>query len=169
MKIPKGMTKEEVIEKINLVTKRISPRYTFSGYDIEDIKQEAFIICYNALERYNPEVGPLENFLSINLSNRLKNFIRDNYYRKDDEEKKKIMNPSVLNYDHVDEDEQLKKQLYIKEIFEIIDEKLPSQYRADYLKIFAGVSINKKRKLEIMQKIYSILEESGYDETWQDF
>lgn len=169
MKIPKGMSREEVIDKINLVTKRISPRYTFSGYELDDIKQEAFIICYNALERYDPKVGPLENFLSINLSNRLKNFIRDNHYRKDDEEKKKIMNPSPLTYDHIDENEQSQKDLYLKEISHIVDENLPSQYRSDYLKILAGMPVNKKRKLEVMEKIYNILKESGYDETWQDF
>ena len=96
MKIPKGLSEEETIDKINLVVQRISPRYTFASYDVDDIKQEAFIICYNALERYDPKVGPLENFLSINLSNRLKNFIRDNHYKKDDEQKKKIMSPSPL-------------------------------------------------------------------------
>lgn len=163
MKIPEGMSKEEVIDKINLVTKRISPRYTFSGYDLDDIKQEAFIICYNALERYNPNIGPLENFLSINLSNRLKNFIRDNHYRNDDD-KKKVMNPSSLIYDYIDENEHSQRDIYLKEISHIIDEKLPTHYRSDYLKILAGISVNKKRKLEVMEKIYEILKENGYDE-----
>ena len=60
MKIPKGLSEEETIDKINLVVQRISPRYTFASYDVDDIKQEAFIICYNALERYDPKVGPLK-------------------------------------------------------------------------------------------------------------
>lgn len=169
MKIPKGFSKEEVDKKINLVINRISPRYTFHGYELDDIKQEAFIICYNALERYDPKVGPLENFLSINLSNRLKNFIRDNHYRNSNEEKKRIMTPIQLSYDHIDKNENTQKNLYLKEISDIVDKKLPSHYRSDYLKILAGVALNKKRKLEIMEKIYEILKESGYDETWQDF
>ena len=49
MKIPKGMTEEEVVRQINKVCDRISPRYTFYGYTIEDIKQESFIICMEAL------------------------------------------------------------------------------------------------------------------------
>lgn len=168
MKIPKGLKEQEVLDKINLVVDRISPRYTFSGYDLDDIKQEAFIICYNALERYNPKVGLLENFLSINLSNRLKNFIRDNHYRKDDEQKKKIMSPSPLTYDHIDNNESLDKTIFLKEISSIIDEHLPTNFRSDYLKIMSGITVNKKRKLEVMECIYDILKEHGYDETWQD-
>ena len=78
MKIPKNMTKDEVIDKIKIVVDRIAPRYTFHGYDIDDMKQEAFIICIDALDRYDQK-RPLENFLAVNLSNRLKNFVRDNY------------------------------------------------------------------------------------------
>ena len=74
MNIPKNMTREEVLDKINLVVNRISPKYTFHGYDLDDIKQEAFMICMDALNRYDQK-RPLENFLSVNLSNRLKNFI----------------------------------------------------------------------------------------------
>lgn len=160
---------QETIDKITLVVDRISPKYTFSGYELDDIKQEAFIICYNALERYDPKVGPLENFLSINLSNRLKNFIRDNYYRKDDEQKKKIMAPSPLTYDYIDPSDPLEKKILLKEISSIIDEHLPTHYRADYLKLLSGITLNKKRKLEVMECVYDILKEHGYDETWQDF
>ena len=51
MNIPKNMTKEEVLDKIKLVVDRISPKYTFHGYDVDDIKQEAFMICMDALDR----------------------------------------------------------------------------------------------------------------------
>ena len=168
MKIPKGLSEKDTIDKINLVVQRISPRYTFASYDVDDIKQEAFIICYNALERYDPKVGPLENFLSINLSNRLKNFIRDNHYKKDDEQKKKIMSPSPLAYDHIDSSDPMDKVIFLKEISSIIDKELPSHLRSDYLRIMSGISINKKRRLEIMETVYKILTENGYDETWQD-
>jgi DNA-directed RNA polymerase specialized sigma24 family protein len=88
MNLPENMTKQEVLEKIHLVVNRIAPKYTFHGYDVEDIKQEAFIICMDALNRYDQK-RPLENFLSVNLSNRLKNFVRDNYVVGQDEAKKK--------------------------------------------------------------------------------
>ena len=74
MKIPKNMSEEETLEKINLVVDRIAPKYSFSGYDVNDIKQEAFIICLDALNRYDQK-RPLENFLAVNLSNRLKTLL----------------------------------------------------------------------------------------------
>tara|TARA_A100001201_G_scaffold22934_1_gene25855 strand:+ start:2044 stop:2553 length:510 start_codon:yes stop_codon:yes gene_type:complete len=165
---PPDMTEQQVLEKIQLVVDRISPRYVFSGYDIDDIKQEAFIICVKALERYNYKVGPLENFLSINLSNRLKNFIRDNYYKKGDDDKKKVMNPSPLSYDYIDESVPIERKILLKEISSIVDDSLPSELRCDYLKLMGGNSIPKKRKLEIMEAVYEILKEHGYDETWKD-
>ena len=50
MKIPKGMTEDQVVNQINKVCDRIAPRYTFYGYTVDDIKQEAFIICMEALQ-----------------------------------------------------------------------------------------------------------------------
>ena len=79
MKIPSNMTEEEVISVIQRVCERSAPRYTFYGYEVKDIIQEANIICIEALERYD-EKRPLENFLASNLSNRLKNFVRDNHF-----------------------------------------------------------------------------------------
>ena len=49
MKIPKGMTEQEVIDQIEVVCNRIAAKYTFYGYTADDIKQEAFIICMEAL------------------------------------------------------------------------------------------------------------------------
>ena len=40
-----------------------------------------------ALNRYD-EARPLENFLSVNLSNRLKNFVRDNHFVGDEKRRK---------------------------------------------------------------------------------
>ena len=75
MHIPSNMTEQEVVDTITLVVDRISPRYTFHGYQLDDIKQEAFILCMDALPRMT--ISCLENFLSVHLSNRLKNFVRD--------------------------------------------------------------------------------------------
>ena len=62
MNIPDGMTEQEVVDQIEKVCNRIAPRYTFYGYALDDIKQEAFIICMEALNRYDNS-RPLENFL----------------------------------------------------------------------------------------------------------
>ncbi len=162
MKIPKHMTEQQVVDQINIVVNRISARYTFHGYEVEDIKQEAFIICMDALERYDPS-RPLENFLSVHLSNRLKNFVRDNFYTKDEEEKKKILKPSSLSYEdyvpHEDkvEDDKIDAQALQK----TIDMKLPAEYRADYLKIINDVYVPKKRREEIISIIKELIDEEG--------
>lgn len=164
MNTPKGMTETQVIEKINIVINRIAPKYTFSGYEIEDIKQEAFMICMDALTRYDTN-RPLENFLSVHLSNRLKNFVRDNYFTNSDQEKKKVLAPKQLSYDDNIIDREVDQDLIIdnKEVQIIIDKFLPFDYRSDYLKFLNDVSIPKKKKTQLFVVIKNILEENGYD------
>lgn len=164
MKIPDGMNSDDIINQINIVINRIAPKYAFSGYEIDDMKQEAFIICMDALDRYDCK-RPLENFLSVHLSNRLKNFVRDNHFSKDDEDKKKVMAPKQLSYDDNVVDKDLDQDLNIdtKEIRKIIDKFLPFDFRSDYLKLSSDVYIPKKRKTTLINKIKEILKENGYE------
>lgn len=163
MKIPKHMTQEQVIKQIEIVVNRIAPKYTFSTYDVDDIKQEAFIICMDALERYDQK-RPLENFLSVHLSNRLKNFIRDNYYTKDEEEKKRVMRPKYLSgEDVIQYDNTVDSKTDAKTIKNIVDKYLPAQYRADYLKIINEVYVPKKRREEILAIIKEIVESYSHE------
>ena len=37
MKIPSNMTEQQVVDQINIVVNRISSRYTFYGYDVDDM------------------------------------------------------------------------------------------------------------------------------------
>ena len=161
MKTPKNMSKKDVLDKIELVINRIAPKYTFPGYEIDDIKQESFLICVDALNRYDQN-RPLENFLSVNLSNRLKNFIRDNNFTKSDEEKRKVMLPVQLSNECSIEDNCALTSLETKEAIHIIDTKLPVEYRSDYLKILNNVHVSKKRREEVSQVIKQLLEDNGY-------
>ena len=81
MKIPKGMTEKEVTETINKVADRYAYKFQFGFYTPDDIRQEAFIIAMEAMDRYD-ESRPLENFLAVHVKNRLNNFKRDKYYRQ---------------------------------------------------------------------------------------
>jgi RNA polymerase sigma factor (sigma-70 family) len=156
------MTEQQVVDQINIVVNRISSRYTFHGYEVEDIKQEAFIICMDAMDRYDPS-RPLENFLSVHLSNRLKNFVRDNFYTKDEEEKKKILKPSSLSYeDYAPHQEQVEDdKIDAQALQKTIDMRLPAEYRSDYLKIINDVYVPKKRREEIIEIIKELLDEEG--------
>ena len=165
MIIPKGMTKEEVLSTIELIVGRIAPRYTFNGYEVDDIKQESFIICMDALNRYDGR-RPLENFLSVHLSNRLKNFIRDNYFLTSDSEKSKVLNPAQLSYeDNLEGDiDDADQRLDTQDLKGTIDRNLPVEYRSDYLKMINNVHVQKKRKEEIMLVIKNILKDTGYED-----
>lgn len=164
MKIPSGMTREETIERINTVINRIAPKYTFKDYEVDDIRQEAFIICMDGLNRYD-ESRPLENFLSVHLSNRLKNFIRDNHFLKDDQERKKVLAPKYLtSEDEISKEETtIDKNIDIKNAKKLIDKFLPCELRSDYLKILNEVYVPKKRKILVFSAIKDILEEHGYE------
>jgi len=160
MKVPSNISEEKLLETINLIIERIAPKYTFSGYTLDDIKQESFIICMDALDRYD-ETRPLENFLSVHLSNRLKNFIRDNHYVKDNDHKKKVKSPYFITDDSfINEKFDLEEHIINKEIFEIIDANLPAQYREDYLKMLNNITINKTRRDKIISIIRELLNDA---------
>lgn len=162
MKIPSNMSESQLMKSIETVVNRIAPKYTFSGYEVDDIKQESFLICIDALERYD-ENRPLENFLSVHLSNRLKNFVRDNYYvSSTDEDKKKVLTPKSINNDDIIKIYEEIDSLEVEELNKLVDKYLPSQYRSDYLKMLNNVYVNKIRREEILQNILNILKENGY-------
>lgn len=156
------MSESQLMKSIETVVNRIAPKYTFSGYEVDDIKQESFLICIDALERYD-ENRPLENFLSVHLSNRLKNFVRDNYYvSSTDEDKKKVLTPKSINNDDIIKIYEEIDSLEVEELNKLVDKHLPSQYRSDYLKMLNNVYVNKIRREEILQNILNILKENGY-------
>lgn len=165
MHVPSNMTEKQVIEEINIVVNRIAHKYTFHGYEIQDIKQESFIICMEALPRYDEE-RPLENFLSVHLSNRLKNFVRDNYFIKDEEEKRRVVMPGQLSNEAqiIGDATEVPHKLDYEAMVRILDIKLPALYREDYLKIISDVYVPKKRKEEVLDFIYEVLEEHGHAE-----
>jgi DNA-directed RNA polymerase specialized sigma subunit len=169
MKIPQNMTEQEVLSVINKVVDKTSGKYTFYGYTIDDIKQESYIICIEALERYD-ENRPLENFLSVNLSNRLKNFIRDNHFMANsDPQRVRVIQPAQLEFEDtlldngekfaVDETEHDYNYLV-----ENIDRFLPADMRMDYLKLINDVYMPRARRIEITEKIVEIMEDCGYEE-----
>ena len=164
MEIPSGMSEDEVKSTILKVAKKLAPKYVFASYSVEDIEQEAFIIALEALGRYDTD-KPLENFLYTHVNNRLKNFKRDNYYRQDhgtaqriQGRKKNLLEPvdidclySVSTEDHVVTD------AHIREITELIDKKLPSHLRRDYLKLRNNSPLPKSRKANVIRVIEEII------------
>ena len=167
MKIPSNTTEQQLLQTIEKVISKTAPRYTFYGYTVDDIKQESFIICIEALDRYD-EARPLENFLSANLSNRLKNFVRDNHFvSSTDKERIKILQPAQLDYEEaiIEEDnvEEIHEHIDQEYFNYLIDIHLPASMRMEYLKILNGAYVNKQRKTEIINYIKYILTENEYE------
>jgi DNA-directed RNA polymerase specialized sigma24 family protein len=168
MKIPANMTEDEVIATITRIANRLAPRYVFASYDAEDIFQEAFMMGMAGLESYD-ESRPLSNFLFTHISNRLKNFKRDNYFRLDigtghqiQTQKKNLLEALDISSLHsVCEADQTPQAVAAREILKIIDERLPHQWRKDYLKLKAGAKLPKGRKTLILTIIKELFNEEG--------
>jgi DNA-directed RNA polymerase specialized sigma24 family protein len=180
MRVPKGMTESEVLEVINKICERYAYKFQFGYFEPDDIRQEAFIIALDALERYE-EGRPLENFLAVHVKNRLNNFKRDKYYRqnkkKDDDRqaqlnnsKKFLMEPLDIsnirdeNERNMRDDNDFVELIANSELLSIIDEKLDVTYRSDYLRMRDGAYVPKPRREEITQEINKILGETGFEE-----
>ena len=189
MKIPDGMTEQEVIDLIRKVSKRLAPKYTFAHFDRDDIAQEAFMIGMDGLERYNSDY-PLENFLYTHIGNRLKDFKRNNYIRLEECElcggtdpncrkcyeiqkkqtgKKNVMQPiSIGEITDKQEhnmwcQEDFVGELELEEALTTIDQKLEMSMRADYLRLRDGVMVPKQKREKVEAEVLTILEDAGYD------
>ena len=173
MKIPKGMTEQEVVDTINKVVNRYAHRFRFGYYDADDIKQEAFIIAMEALDRYDND-RPLENFLAVHVKNRLSNFKRDKFFRRPKDPdaqthgkndiKKFLMEP--LNIENIRDENEVNmstnddfvEAIDVAELFLLIDQHLPITLRADYLRMMHGVYVPKPRREQIHQEIINIFQ-----------
>lgn len=179
MKIPKGMTESEVLEVVNRICDRYAYKFKFGYFEPDDIRQEAFIIAIDALERYD-ESRPLENFLAVHVKNRLNNFKRDRYYRqhkKLDENIDQLNNSKKFLMDTLDIsnirdekegnmrlDDDFIEKIANEELLEIIDEHLDVSFRSDYLRVKDGTYVPKPRREQIMEEITEILKDHGYEE-----
>lgn len=156
-------TPEQIIYHLALT---IAPKYIFAHYTREDLIQEAYIMGMDAYTRYDG-IRPLENFIARHISNRLKTFKRDKYFRPDAGSAEtlqlikkalacpgnieKIQKTYLVDYaDIVGVDEQKEK----------LNITIPPSYRRDYLRLLAGVRISPIRKAEIIN-IIRILEKGG--------
>ena len=68
---------------INKIAKSRKQKHKFAYFSPEDIYQEIWILCLDALSRYKPECGEIEHYLNSHVTNRLKNLKRDKYFRPD--------------------------------------------------------------------------------------
>ena len=164
MKIPQNMTEEQVVSTISLISSRLASKYTFPNFEEDDIQQEAFIIGMEALDRYDG-VRPLENFLSVHIKNRLKNFKRDNYYRQDEGKAEEIQQGKKKLLDAASLDDmkafifhkEVSADLEERELLEYIDIHIPANMRSDYLRFKNDQTLTKTKKSHLLTCLREIL------------
>ena len=146
MKIPQGMTKDQVVKIITTICARFKYKYNIGIFDADDVEQESFIICCEALERYDG-VRPLENFLSFNLRNRLLNFIRNT----------KLKDVDMVTIPEDFDVEQENKYRMITDIDNLMDDCLDPESRQDWLRLKDGVKVPTVRANKLKSKIRDLV------------
>ena len=155
---------QEIILK---VIDRIAPRYTFSYYELDDIKQESFIICLEAVEKYDNS-RPFENFISKHLSNRLKTLIRDKYSRSNiesekheklNQSKKNLMDLKSVDGSYKIYEDDIIERMSTSEAIQTLMRELPPSMRNNFYRLANGVSIQSSKKQALFDKIKEILGE----------
>lgn len=149
MKIPQGKTKEEVLEVIQYLCSKFKHKYVIDIYEQDDMEQEAFLICLEALERYDG-VRPLENFLAFNLKNRLLNLVR----------KIKTNTLTMVSMpDTLDVEEEERVRLIVQ-IDTLMDQNLDPDTRQDWLRLKDGVKVSTVRTNQLKNRILQLNRES---------
>ena len=157
---------EEVLATIMKVVSLQAGKYKILGYEREDIEQEGFIICASALPAWDGD-RPLENFLAVHLSYRLKSLVRDKLKLQGRfaEVTKKVLTAVDIDSVNWDTERSLTSKddvcsaVELRDIEATIDKYLPISLRKDYLKMKAGIKINRGRVKKIREFIEALLEE----------
>jgi RNA polymerase sigma factor (sigma-70 family) len=156
---------QEIILK---VIDRIAPKYTFSYYELDDIKQESFIICLEAVEKYDNS-RPFENFISKHLSNRLKTLIRDKYSRSNiesekheklNQSKKNLMDLKSVDGSYKIYEDDIIERMSTSEAIQTLMRELPPSMRNNFYRLANGVSIQSSKKQALFEKVKEILGEN---------
>lgn len=79
------LDESEALDAIERCVVRLASKFSFGSYEPEDIAQEIRILGLELLRsgRYNPDVGPVGNFLYSHIYKRLCNLKRDKLSRSD--------------------------------------------------------------------------------------
>jgi DNA-directed RNA polymerase specialized sigma24 family protein len=155
----KNQITPEQHKTIDKVCNKVKNKYSFAHFLPEDIYNEAYIMCIDGLTRYDG-TAPLENFLSVHVSNRLKNFVRKHYSQG----KQNLVNAiGFQNVDDTNESNMMYQHddrfFLSKELENYIDEHLPAKLREDYLKFCENRVIIPTRRKLLKETLQSIMEE----------
>lgn len=184
-------TKEE-LKTINRVAKVLSPLFTFSYYDKDDIEQETKLFCLQILDKFNPSKGSLYTFLFISCRTYLMNIRRQQYTKNchpcdkceynnmgctkysnqlECEKCRKTILNNERKYDlanvyptldNISYNIDFEKLIDDAELYNTIDKNIPANIRHNYKKFLDGVSLSYYDKKIVVDTIKQIAIEKGY-------
>lgn len=166
----KSLSEEELLTAINYVVNSLAGGFVFGWYSREDIEQEARCLAFEALPDFDPNFkkkGTLEeklrSFLFIHIRRRLINLKRDKQGRSP--EKHRLVFPLPIDeINDVDErnmhtDDEVIDITELRHFRDRILYELEPEFRDDYHKVLAGVSIPKANKERLLGEIMRIIKE----------
>lgn len=151
-KLPPNISEQEFLDAFLPVMERVKKKYKYGIHDGNDIAQEAYQIAVKACHSYDRRKGPLYNFISVAVTSRVFNFLRDHKKREP-------------RHDYI---EEVSKEFVPvgnmrttnTEFWDTVDENLNPRLRSDYVKMIQGIRIPKSRRDKIIKEIKSIVDEN---------
>lgn len=150
---------ESGMATITSVIDRMAGSYTFGYYEVDDIKQEAFIHAMDAWEKWD-RVRPFQNFLAKHLKHRLLDLIRNKYQRANssNDAKRKLMDPGeFIVSDATYEDDPLEDMIRDEDM-ERIRECVDQHTLNDFYRMANGVTLPPSRKSTVINTIREVID-----------
>ena len=176
MKIPKGMTEEQVLAVIEIVVNSLARNFRFGYFDVDDMKQQGRMYALEGIPKYNPDIGPLENFLRTHIRNRFINLRRNKLTRYQPpctdcpfyDPKQKIRENKCAEFDDKDDCQKYfnwkKRNVAKRSLAQPLDIANISDEREKNMRLLGGVvdSITRKEFLSIIDKNLPISYRADY-------
>lgn len=186
MRIPEGYTEEQVVSAINKCSDILSSQFRFGYYDEDDIRQECFVEAIKLLNKGKFDSSrPLENYLFRHLKRRCLNLWRDKKMRADapcrichtgegcengqfcrkyqiwhkrNSDKSNLLKPMPIQDDEKLVDSIVEAAAQTEEFQRKLDEHLTVEQRALWRKLLDGVTVPKKKRMELYEVIRDIIQ-----------
>lgn len=164
----KAFDDAKLVEIIDYVVNTLIGGFVFGSYTIEDIKQEARCFALQGLSKFDPTKkteGTLEeklrSFLFTHIRNRLMNLKRDKQGKKKEKHRLVYALP-IDDINDIDEpnmsmDDTLNDSAELNTFRSKILSELGAEFREDYHKMLAGVSLPKVSKDRLIEEIRNII------------
>jgi hypothetical protein len=186
------MTKEQLRKRSIPIIKKIAKNrrnQKFAYYEGADIEQEIWVFCLEALNRYDPQKASpdistdkqIEHFLNHHVTNRLKNLMRDRYFRPESDKfqmghtktRINLINAlplDICDIDHnttilgsINRDYDPESHYIAQEMREYILWRIPEDLIDSFVDLLDGNKIKKSIELKLRSIISEILLEFSDD------